>query len=287
MPACIRVCLFLLCGLVPLWGQNQNAQQENVQQQTAEGAQEATDDEKDKQAQQTGRRVGDMILRFGGAALIFNEDGGLHTAPLPVLPSGTASFDWVLLKRGIVNLAVDTNLGFYGTNYTWIFDRPYPTEIENRLTFVFGFITGASAKLLLPVSAFLFHTELGFAFDLRIVTEAADLNEEDSDDARAATQKISEYYWNGGRFFYPMFGLGFDVPIIPGWNLGFSFKMWMPVVQMAYGESPGFNDWRFGFALTVSKHFNKKKKPPQPDENEAEDQAQTPEQAAANQQTAN
>ncbi|MDR2490357.1 MAG: hypothetical protein LBD20_03035 [Spirochaetaceae bacterium] len=275
MPALIQVCLFLLCGRAALWGQNQNAQQ-----QTAQEGQEETDEEKEKQAQQAGRKAGDMILTFGGAVLIFNEDGGLHTAPLPVLPSGIVSFDWVLLKRGIVNLAVDAHLGFYGTNYIWIFDRPYPTEIENRLAFVFGFITGASAKLMLPLSIFLFNTELGFAFDLRIITEAADLNKEDSDDARAAAEKIREYYWNGGRFFYPSFGVGLDFPVVTGWNLGFSFKMWMPVVQMAYGESPGLNDWRFGFALTVSKHFNKKKKPTET-EPEAEEQPQTP--AADNQ----
>ena len=273
--------MFLLGGLGCLWGQEQAAQNQTAQQPAEETAEEGKEE---KPQQQAARNVGDMILTFGGGVLIFNEDGGLQTAPLPVLSSAVVSFDWVLLKRGIVNLAVEANLGLYGNNYIWVSGRPYPTEIENRLTFVFGFITGASAKLMLPVSIFLFNTELGFAFDLRVITEAADLNKEDAEDARFATEKIREYYWNEGRFFYPAFGLGLDFPIITGWNLGFSFKMWMPVVQIAYGESPGMNDWRFGFALTVSKHFNKKKKPVKTGQAETEGQTEEPEQPAENQQ---
>jgi hypothetical protein len=205
--------------------------------------------------------VPDWIISVSAATVFFNEDGGIQTAPAPVIGMPCFSFDWMLMKKGRVNLALEAGLGVYWAYYLLHNGRPYPAEIENRQSFVLGFIPGVQAKLIIPLAKFMLHTSLGFTADMRVVSEAPGLGEPEIPEAREQTGAIRDYFWENARFLYPSFELGFDYPIVKNWRLGLRVVVYCPLVQMLRNETAGFEAWRFGAALSVSRHLQKKEKP--------------------------
>jgi hypothetical protein len=127
--------------------------------------------------------VGKWIFSFGGGIVLFAEDGGIEAAPAPVLPMPFASFDWVALRRGLFNLALDSRLAIYWTDYLWDDGRPYPAMIETRQSFVLGFVPSLEAKAYIQLSYIMLKAGLGISADMRVVTAALDLNDADKKEA--------------------------------------------------------------------------------------------------------
>jgi hypothetical protein len=267
----------MLAAQVPVYAQTQNGAQNEPQTANGGAADEADKaDKADKQDKKTeeaknkppAKPVGKWVFSFGGGIVLFNEDGGLETAPPPVLPVPFASFDWTPLRLGIFNLALDGRLEIYWTDYLILDGHPppYPAMIESRQSFVMGIVPALAAKAYIQLPPVMLKAALGFSADLRIVTTALDLNEADMEVARRQTSQISDYFWGNGRFFRPIFIFGADLPVTGRWRVGLDVEISIPIMEMALSETSGVENWRFGFFVSISGHFDGKK-PQKPNAN--------------------
>ncbi|MDR0539961.1 MAG: hypothetical protein LBG74_05600 [Spirochaetaceae bacterium] len=249
--------LLLLCLCIPAAAQqNPPAAKPADAQQSKDGGK--NEDEKEEEKPPPLKEydpVGNFIFSFGGALVFYNEDGGVNTAPAPVLPVPYAAFDWIALRRGVFNMGLGSRISLYWNNYLWQDKRPWPAEIENRQAFVTGIVPAVAARFVVHFNRIMLHIHTGISADLRIVTEALDLNAEDEDEARRQTALIRGYFWENARFLYPLFVFGMDFPVTRKWRLGVEVSASMPFSQMANGETLGLDAWRLGIGVSISRHF--------------------------------
>jgi hypothetical protein len=198
-----------------------------------------------------------LTWSFQGSVLLFPEDNGNRGGPMPVLPAPGAALAYFIWGP----LSAELSLDLYFTNYKYDFswDRALPAEIENRSAFVFGFLTGFHALARFPLGdQFVFRAYGGPDIDLRIITLALDLHPDDftdlpETDAQIQTDAIREYFWEQGRWFFPVLGLGLDYKINEKFLMGLDFRTWFPLYRAWSGEDlPPVEGWRFGVGLRIT-----------------------------------
>jgi hypothetical protein len=192
-----------------------------------------------------------------GNIFYFAADNGVDSDPAPIIPSGGFSLALQLLRLLKIELTQD----IYFTNYEYNAALGYPMACnpENRSAFVMGFITGINAVLFVPIGDGAFRFYGGPAADLRIVTLAIGLNHPADftgdiyTDAQLQTDAISKYFWEEGRWFMPVAGLGFDFPLNERFLLGFDLRTWFPVYKIWTNDNvPAIDGWRFCAGLRIT-----------------------------------
>jgi hypothetical protein len=208
--------------------------------------------------------AGDLSGRFdwavNGNILYFPEDNGNEGDPAPILPSLGANFAFNVIGPLWVELTED----LYFTHYRYNFRlaRPVPAAIENRSAFVFGFLTGIQAlgrfRLNDSIAARVYG---GPVADFRILALAGNLHPDDftgipESDARIQADAVREYFWEKGRWFLPVSGIGMDFVINERYKLGLDLRAWFPVYRLWAGEGlPAIEGWRFGAGIRVNPLF--------------------------------
>ena len=181
-----------------------------------------------------------------GSVLFFPEDNGMHSDPMPILPSPGAGVSYPITKI----LRAEATLDFYFTHYGYDYDldRAVPLAIENRSSFVFGSLLGFHLAAYFNVKSFItVRVYGGPAADLRIVLIAEDLRSDDKDDASRQTDSVRHYFWSSGRWFMPVIGAGVDFDLNPHLKLGVDLRVWAPMYRLWTGENlPVIEGWRFG-----------------------------------------
>ena len=183
------------------------------------------------------------------SVLFFPEDNGIHSDPMPVLPSPGLGASYPIKD----NLKMELSLDFYWTNYqySYVLKRAVPAAIENRSAQVIGSVLAVQAAAFFDVTPYMtFRVYGGPAADLRIVFIASDLRSDDLDDASAQTDSVRNYFWSSGRWFMPVIGTGVDFKLNPSIKLGIDLRVWAPVYRLWSGEDlPAIEGWRFGAGL--------------------------------------
>jgi hypothetical protein len=196
-----------------------------------------------------------LSLGFRGSILVFPEDNGLESDPMPVLPSLGLAAAYNLTGP----LAAELSLDFYGNyySYSYTLNRAVPANPENRSSFVIGSILGAQILGVFPLGDLVrLRAYGGPTADLRLCLIADGLEGEDQKDASAQTGDISSYFWGQGRWFLPVLGLGLDFKLFEHIDLGLDTRVWFPVYRLWTDEDlPPIEGWRFGigFKITIRK----------------------------------
>ena len=189
-----------------------------------------------------------------GSVLLFPEDNGLESGPMPVLPSPGMGASYPFTKYFALELTLDLYYTIYG--YSDTLDRAVPREWEHRSAQVIGPLLGIQAVARFDVTSFMTIRAFGGpAADLRIVLVAPDLDAwpEDHADASSQTDSVRHYFWSKGRWFMPVIGLGFDFTLTPRFKLGIDFRTWAPIYRLWTGEDlPAIEGWRFGPGLRLT-----------------------------------
>ncbi|MCL1813996.1 MAG: hypothetical protein FWG29_10830 [Treponema sp.] len=197
-----------------------------------------------------------------GTLLLFPEDNGNSSAPMPILPSlgGAAAYPFSDL------FDIEVSLDLYGNTYDYdvILDRVVPANDEFRSAFVMGFVLGFQPVFSFNPKGDKFTIRVygGLAFDLRIVFPAYGIEDSESHtndknphtglNIGQARQKIASYFWGSGRFILPFLGGGMDFPITEGLDLGFDLRIWMPVWRIWSGEDlPFVEGFRIGIGFRL------------------------------------
>jgi hypothetical protein len=187
-----------------------------------------------------------------GSVLFFSEDNGLHSDPMPVLPSLGAGISYPFTD----NFRAELSLDFYYTHYGYDYDldRAVPYAIENRSAQVIGSLLALQAAWYFNVSSLLtIRAYGGPAADLRIVLLAEDLNEPDMDDATRQTDSVRNYFWSQGRWFMPVVGAGLDFALNERFKIGVDMRVWTPIYRLWTGEDlPAIEGWRFGPGIRLT-----------------------------------
>jgi hypothetical protein len=192
-----------------------------------------------------------------GSILYFPEDNGNEGDPAPILPSLGVNFAF----KAIGPLWVELTEDLYFTHYMYNFrlDRAVPAAIENRSAFVFGFLTGIQALCRFRLSdGIAARVYGGTVADFRIVALAGNLHPDDftgipESDARIQADAVREYFWEKGRWFLPVSGIGMDFAVNERYKLGFDLRTWFPVYRLWDREGlPAIEGWRFGAGIRVS-----------------------------------
>jgi hypothetical protein len=193
-----------------------------------------------------------LSLGFRGSILVFPEDSGLESDPMPVLPSAGLSASYTLAGP----LAAELSLDFYGSNYgySYTLGRAVPVNPENRSAFVLGSMLGLQILGRFPLGELLrLRVYGGPAADLRLCLVAGGLEGEDRKDAAKRTGDISAYFWDKGRWFLPVLGLGLDFKLAEHIDLGLDARVWFPAYRLWAGEDlPPIDGWRFGAGFKIS-----------------------------------
>jgi hypothetical protein len=200
-------------------------------------------------------------LSVGASILFFLQDdspaAGIESAPMPVLPVPSFALTFLPLEFGPAAIGIELSADIYMTNYRWspARERPIPAEIENRSALVIGPVTAAALQFkYFPFRRVGFRLYGGIAGDLRIVNVALDLNEEDLADAREETGKITDYFWSGNRWLYPVLGFGVDIEAASRWDCGIDGRVWIPSNQRAGIDGlPALNEWRVGIGIRATR----------------------------------
>ena len=206
-------------------------------------------EENQEETQAEGRGFFDKISWFAeGSVLFFPEDNGLHSDPMPILPSLGAGASYPITDIFRLELTLDFYMTHYG--YSDVLNRAVPDAIENRTSRVIGFPLALQAAVYFNVTPFMtVRVYGGPAADLRIVVVAAGLNEglDDMDDIRQKTNSVRNYFWSSGRWFMPVIGAGVDFTLNSRFRLGIDMRVWAPVYRLWSGEDlPAIEGWRFG-----------------------------------------
>jgi len=198
---------------------------------------------------------GDMFSwALNGAILYFPADNGVDSDPAPIIPSGGFSLSLRLLR--FLQLEFTEDIYFTNYEYNSVLGYPMACNPENRSAFVLGFITGINAAFFLPLGNSALRVYGGPAADLRIITLAIGLNHpadytgEIETDVQLQTDAIRKYFWEKGRWFMPVTGIGFDFPVNERFQLGVDFRTWYPVYKIWTDDNTSAIDgWRFGASL--------------------------------------
>ncbi len=184
----------------------------------------------------------DLTMASGrfGVAIITNTE---PTAPNPVLNTLGGSLE--LTFREGYSLTVEPALDVLWTNYEWYEDRraaPTPAETGGgNNVFVLGFLID-----LPVVASFRFSERLsgavsaGPAFLFR-ASFAGDTTAAVADLMAANLAKVSAYFWQAGRFFYPSAALRFDVFLQEGFTFAIGVRGFLPLFNAWAGDA-GFWD---------------------------------------------
>ena len=194
-----------------------------------------------------------------GTVLLFPEDNGMDSDPMPVLPSLGAGASYPVIDTYRLGLSLELTFDFYITHYGYSssLKRAVPNAIENRTARVIGTVMGFQVAGVFNVTPFIaLRAYAGPAADLRIVFKAAGLNEglDDLDAIRKDVDSVRNYFWSKGRWFMPVTGIGTDFTINSRFKLGIDLRVWMPIYKIWSGEDlPPIEGWRFGvgFRLTI------------------------------------
>jgi hypothetical protein len=195
----------------------------------------------------------DYSLR--GSILVFPEDNGNASAPMPIMPSLGASASYSLNNYFALELSLDIYAHDY--DYDYDLDRAVPADQEFRTSFIIGNIVG-----LQPVLRFSSREEKiavriygGLSFDLRICLLAFDVkgDHQSGKPITKASEDIFSYMWGGSRWFFPHAGVGMDFAFFENITLGFDLRAWFPVWRLWTGENlPPIEGFRFGAGFRVT-----------------------------------
>ncbi len=186
-----------------------------------------------------------------GSVLAILEDNGLEGDPMPILPSIGAGAEFALPFLPILHF--EPSLDLYGTyyGYSYTLDRAVPYAIENRSSFVMGFVLGTPVayRYRFP-NGIILRGFAGPAFDLRLCLVAGGLEGEDKDDAASQTSDVASYFWGGGRWILPTAGIGADFPLLEGIRIGAELRAWFPVYKLWSDDVlPAKEGWRIAGTL--------------------------------------
>jgi len=193
-----------------------------------------------------------------GSIFYFAANNGVDSDPAPIIPSAGFSLAWQLIDY----LKLEFTQDIYFTNYEWESNLGYPMacNIENRAAFVLGFLTGVQATGYFPLDKISLRVYGGPAVDFRVVTTAFGLNHpadyigDIETNVELQTEAIKNYFWQSGRWFMPVAGLGFDFPINEKFLLGFDLRAWFPVYKIWTDDNaPAIDGWRFGAGFRIAK----------------------------------
>ena len=189
-----------------------------------------------------------------GTVLFFPEDNGMHSDPMPVLPSLGLGASYPFTKFFALELTWDLYFTHYGYDYD--LKRAVPNAIENRTALVIGSFLGIQAVGTFDVTSFMtIRAYAGPAADLRIILLAEDLNEglDDLKAIRKDVAKVRDYFWGSGRWFMPVAGVGVDFTLNSRFKLGIDMHVWMPMYRLWTGEDlPAIEGWRFGPGIRLT-----------------------------------
>lgn len=195
----------------------------------------------------------DLSWVVRGSVLAIFEDNGMEGDPMPIVPSLGAGCEFDLPFLPVVRF--EPSLDLYGTyyGYSYTLDRAVPYAIENRSSFVLGFVLGLplAYHYRLP-NGFVLRGFAGPAFDLRLCLLAGGLEGDDADDADSQRKDIASYFWGNGRYFMPTAGIGVDFPVIKGLLLGAELRAWFPIYKAWSDEElPSKEGWRVAGTLRI------------------------------------
>ncbi|MDR2553744.1 MAG: hypothetical protein LBD31_11355 [Treponema sp.] len=198
-----------------------------------------------------------------GSLLLFPEDNGNNSAPMPILPSPGGGASWSLNSLFALELSLDLYGNTYDYDYT--LKRVVPANDEFRSSFVIGTVLGLQPVFRFkPLGdTFTIRVYGGAALDLRLCFRAYGTEENErhtnsnSPDTKHtvgdAAREVTSYFWSGGRWFLPFIGGGMDFPIMEGILLGFDLRAWFPVYHFWTGENlPAIEGFRFGIGFRAS-----------------------------------
>jgi hypothetical protein len=196
----------------------------------------------------------DYSLR--GSILIFPEDNGNASGPMPIMPSLGGSALYALNDL----LALELSLDIYAHDYDYDYDldRAVPADQEFRTSFIIGSILGFQ-----PVFRFrpwgeniTIRAYGGLSFDLRICLLAFDAKGTHQQSGKSLTEAsgdIFSYMWGGGRWFFPHIGGGMDFAFLENMTLGLDVRVWFPVWRLWTGEDlPAIEGFRFGVGFRAT-----------------------------------
>jgi hypothetical protein len=202
--------------------------------------------------------------RFGsfgrGSILVFPDDNGNASAPMPILPSLGGGVFYTINDL----LALEASLDVYGTTYDYDYSlgRPVPANDEYRSAFVTGVLLGLQPVFRWnPGETFTIRAYGGPAFDLRMIFGAYGIednephpgNKSPNTTVGDAREEISSYFWGSGRFLFLHAGAGMDFPFMENIQLGFDLRAWFPVWRLWTGENlPGIEGFRFGAGCRIT-----------------------------------
>jgi hypothetical protein len=197
---------------------------------------------------------GSLSWSVSGSVLIFPENNGLHSDPMPVLPSPGMGAAYPVMNP----LWLEMTLDLYFTHYRYDFslDRAVPAAIENRSAFVMGSALGFQGVYRFDITpAAALRVYGGPAADMRIVLIAEDLNEgvDRMDQIRRETDAVFDYFWGSGRWLLPVIGAGMDFSLNSKVGLGFDLRVWFPLYRLWTAEDlPAIEGWRFGIGARIT-----------------------------------
>jgi len=206
---------------------------------------------------------GSLQWSIRGSILLFPEDNGNASAPMPILPAlgGSAAYPISNL------LALELSLDLYGTTYDYDYSlgRAVPANDEFRSAFVTGILVGIQPVFRFrPMGdKFTIRVYGGLGFDFRAVFRAYGIEDDEQHTNNQnpntghtvgeARKEISSYFWGGGRFFFPFAGVGMDFPVLETMQLGFDLRAWFPLWRVWTGEGlPAIEGFRFGAGFRLS-----------------------------------
>ncbi|MDR2110702.1 MAG: hypothetical protein LBP32_05285 [Spirochaetaceae bacterium] len=194
-----------------------------------------------------------LTWSFRGSVLIFPEDNGMDSDPMPILPSFGASAAYPVFGPLSVEVSLDMYATYYG--YSYKLGRAVPYALENRSSFVVGSVLGIQALYRYNITRnIVLRGYGGPAADLRIPFIADGLEGSDKEDASKQTKDVAKYFWSVGRWFMPVAGVGIDFGITPKVMIGVDFRVWFPLYRTWTKEDlPAIEGWRFGpgFRITL------------------------------------
>lgn len=179
--------------------------------------------------------------KFGIAVINIDRfDDSQPTAPMPIV--STLGLGLGLPFAEGSSWALRPSLDLLWTNYEWdeASGRALPTESDqsgDNNVFVLGLM------LDLPVSFdFRFSERLGGGVQLGLaalmrVSLPGDPNLP-RDQVQENLSKVSAYFWGAARWFYPSFGLRFDVFLQEGFTFELGLRGFLPVFNAWTDEAP-------------------------------------------------
>jgi hypothetical protein len=194
----------------------------------------------------------DYSLR--GSVLVFPEDNGNASGPMPIMPSlgGSASYPLSDL------LALELSLDIYAHDYDYDYelDRAVPADQEFRTSFIIGSILGFQPVFRFrPREGIMIRAYGGLSFDLRICLLAFDVkgDHQSGRPIEEASEDIFSYMWGSGRWIFPHIGGGMDFAFLESMTLGFDVRIWFPVWRLWTGEDlPFIEGFRFGLGFRAT-----------------------------------